>query len=112
MKTASVAPMTESAPFMPHAQGTRAESFTVIRRMPAGSGMPNSTPAGVISRTVRRMRTAWLALIVERMIGGSATMARIATPTTPSSDELHRAQQPRVGDATADKAADARTEKY
>ena len=25
IKTASVAPMTDSAPFMPHAQGTRAE---------------------------------------------------------------------------------------
>ena len=37
--------MTDSAPFMPHAQGTRAESFAVISRMPAGSGIPISTPA-------------------------------------------------------------------
>ena len=56
IKTASVAPMTDSAPFMPHAQGTRAESFAVISRMPAGNGIPISTPAGAISSTVRAMR--------------------------------------------------------
>ena len=83
MKTASVAPMTDSAPFMPHAQGTRAESFAVISRMPAGSGIPISTPAGAMSSTVSAMRSAWLALMAARMIGGSAKMARIATPTTP-----------------------------
>ena len=56
INTASVAPMTDSAPFIPHAQGTRAESLAVISRMPAGNGMPISTPAGAISSTVSAMR--------------------------------------------------------
>ena len=54
MNTASVAPMTDSAPFIPQAQGTRAECFAAISRMPAGSGIPISTPAGAISEDRQR----------------------------------------------------------
>ena len=40
MKTASVAPSTDSAPFMPHAHGTSCGWDAANSRMPAGSGRP------------------------------------------------------------------------
>ena len=56
MNTASVAPTTDSAPFMPHAQGISCGSASDNRRTPAGSGTPISIPAGSISATAVNRR--------------------------------------------------------
>jgi hypothetical protein len=51
MNTASVAPTTESAPFMPQAHGISCGWVSDSSRTPAGSGTPISMPAGNISAT-------------------------------------------------------------
>ena len=112
INTARVAPITDRAPFMPHAHGTRAESRAAIRRMPAGKGIPISTPAGVIRRTVSAMRWACEALIAARMIGRQRDDTENRDADDAQEDELDGAPQRGVADAAADEAADAGAEQH
>src|SRR2546427_832518 len=57
MKIASVAPTTESAPFIPHAHATICGARAFSRRMPAGMGMPSTIPIGTSVADAMRIRT-------------------------------------------------------
>src|SRR5215831_11523804 len=57
-KMASVAPTTESAPLMPHAQVSICGARALSSRMPAGIGTPSTTPIGTSVATAIAMRVA------------------------------------------------------
>src|SRR5437588_7160800 len=57
MKMASVAPRTERAPLIPHAQETIWGARERSNRMPAGIGTPSATPIGTSIATAITIRT-------------------------------------------------------
>ena len=56
MKMASVAPTTDSAPFMPQAHGIICGARAASSRSPAGIGTPSRTPTGTSVTTATAMR--------------------------------------------------------
>ena len=85
MKTASVAPTTERAPFIAHAHGSSSSPRLASSRMPAGMGIPMTSPAGSRIATATAMRPANPTLIAERITGGSATTANSPSAATQQS---------------------------
>ena len=110
MKTARMAPSTDSAPFMPHAHATSWGRVAASSLTPAGSGMPITIPAGVISATASARRSGSGQAIAAWTIAGSTLPQSSATTATAQHASDRRAPHMSVADSPAQHAAQARAE--
>jgi len=72
IKMASVAPTTERAPFMPHAQATICGAVRLSNRNPVGIGIPNARPIGTSIATATATRQPRDSGIAQVTIGDRA----------------------------------------
>jgi hypothetical protein len=85
MKMASVAPTTESAPFIPHAQVTICGARELSSRIPAGIGIPSSIPMGTRLITATAIRAGREKGIAHEMNGVTRTIDNSPSTTIPTS---------------------------
>src|ERR1043166_3651999 len=79
MKIASVAPTTDSAPLIPHAQATICGARELSSRTPAGMGTPSAMPMGTSVATAMTTRVVREKGIAQLMSGVDAAMTTNAS---------------------------------